>query len=109
VKAEPGEDVRPLDPREVEAILDQFIGRDRIILLLAGRCGMRPQEIRSIPWKDLDDGTLTVSRARTKSTAARTRVIALDRATRQELKQSRLACGRPELDHPIIGASPRAG
>ena len=40
---------RPLAPVEMEAIIAAFTGRDRIIALLLGHCGLRPIEARPGP------------------------------------------------------------
>jgi integrase len=104
VPAEPGDDVNPLSPVELERILAVLDGRDRAIVLLGGHLGLRPLEIRQVPWRAFDGSTLTVSRSRTKRTAARTRTIAVPDVTARELKAWRLQAGRPGDDEPIIGA-----
>jgi integrase len=54
-------------------------------------------------WRSYDGRTLTISRTRTKKSAARTRTIVLNAVTARELKEWRLICGRPGDDEPIIG------
>jgi integrase len=73
---------------------------------LAGYLGLRPKEIRLAAWEAVGavgDGTFTVGRARTKSGAARTRVLTGPIAAHTELKAWRLASGRPASSEPIIG------
>lgn len=107
--ADPTDEVKALAPAELERLILGLHGRDRAIVLLAGHLGLRPIEIRSAPWSALRDGTFTVGRARTKRTAARTRVITVPEITARELKEWRLQSGRPAEEEPIIGPmSPNA-
>jgi integrase len=109
VAAEPREEVNVLSPVELERLIASLSGRDRAIVVLAGHLGLRPIELRSAPWRALEDGWFTVAASRTKRTAARTRVIKVPDVTALELKQWRLESGRPGDDQPIIGAmSPNA-
>jgi|SRR5829696_5135744 len=103
IPAEPRDEVRPLSPVELEVLIAGFDGRDRAIAVLAGHLGLRPLEVRMVPWRNLTDDGLIVGRARTKRAAARTRVLALPAATALELKRWRLESGRPADDEPIIG------
>jgi integrase len=104
VRAEPGDDVNPLSPVELEALIAALSGRDRAIALLAGHLGLRPIEVRAVQWGALKGSTLTIGRARTKRTAARTRTIVVPDVTARELKEWRLASGRPSDTEPIVGA-----
>lgn len=97
------EEVRPLAPVQLETLIASLEGRDRIIVLLAGHLGLRPLELRSIPWRSLADETLLVGKAQTKRTARRARTIDVPRLTAQELREWRLASGVPDDDQPIIG------
>lgn len=97
------EEVRPLTPIELEALIASLDGRDRIMVVLTGHLGLRPLELRSVRWRELGDETLLVGRTQTKRTARRSRTIAVPRTTAQELRQWRLASGRPDDDQPIIG------
>jgi integrase len=109
VPAEHGDEIRPLSPVELERLIDSYSGRDRAITLLGGHLGLRPLEIRQVPWALFDGDTLTIGRSRTKATARRARVIAVPRVTARELKAWRLESGRPADDEPIIGPmSPNA-
>ena len=103
VPARQREEVRPLAPAHLEAVILAFAGRSRIIAMLGGHAGLRPMEIRMVRWRDFDGGRLTVSRARTKRAAARSRVIELPTVTAHELRRWRLASGRPDDDAPIVG------
>lgn len=103
VPREPGEEVHALSPVELERLVAALDGRDRAIVTLAGHLGLRPIEVRMATWAALGEGTFTVGRARTKKTAARTRVLAVPQTTALELKQWRMQAGRPGDDEPIIG------
>ena len=97
------DDVNPLSPAELERLIDALEGRDRAITLLGAHLGLRRIEIRSTPWRALRDSTLTVGRARTKRTAARTRTISVPDVTARELKARWLRSGRPDESEPIVG------
>ncbi len=97
------EEVRPLTPRELETLVAAVDGRDRIIVVLAGHLGLRPLELRRVTWRGLHGDTLLIGKAQTKATARRSRTIEVPRTTAQELRQWRLASGRPDDDQPIIG------
>jgi integrase len=97
------EEVRPLTPRELEALIASVEGRDRIIVVLAGHLGLRPLELRLVTWRGLHDETLLIGKAQTKATARRSRTISVPKTTAQELREWRLASGRPADDQPIIG------
>src|SRR3954453_19835458 len=92
----------------LEALIAHFEGRGRAILLLGGHLGLRPKEIRLVPWCNFDGESLIVGRARTKRGAARTRVIAVPRITARELKDWRLASGG-RGEEPIVGPLGEAG
>jgi len=102
IPAEPRDEVNPLAPVELERLIAALDGRGRIIGLLGGHLGLRPLEIRQAPWDAFDGSTLTVGRARTKRSAARTRIIDVPEVTAHELKAWRLQSGG-RGDEPIIG------
>lgn len=102
VAAEQRDEVRALSPAELEALILSFTGRERAICILGGHFGLRPIEIRMAPWSNLTDEGLVVGRARTKSSAARTRVLSAPRVTARELRAWRLESGG-RGDDPIIG------
>jgi integrase len=64
---------------------------------------LRPLEARTVPWSDFDGRALTISRARTNRSAARTRVIDVPVVTARELRTWRLESGG-RGDDPIVGA-----
>jgi hypothetical protein len=98
------DEVRALAPIELERLIAGFAGRDHAIALLGGHLGLRPLEIRSVPWSAIGDSTFIVGRAHTKRTAMRTRTLQLPAATARELRKWRLQSGRPGENEPIVGA-----
>ena len=104
VPADATEEVRPLAPVELERLIAGFDGRDRAIVLLAGHLGLRPLELRAVPWSAFNGSMLTVGRAHTKRTARRTRTLVVPESTARELKEWRMQAGRPADVEPIIGA-----
>jgi integrase len=103
VPADPRPEVKPLTPVLLEALIALLDGRGRAIVLLGGHLGLRPLEIRQVPWSAFDGATLTVSRARTKRSAARTRVIDVPTVTARELRAWQLESGGRDAD-PIVGS-----
>jgi integrase len=103
VPAEHGDEIRPLSPVELERLIAGLDDRDRAIALLAGHLGLRPLEVRAVPWDAFDGHTLTIGRSHTKATARRSRVITVPRVTALELKEWQLASGGRGSE-PIIGA-----
>jgi integrase len=104
VQAPAGDETRALAPEELERLIGAFAGRDRAITLLGGHLGLRPLEIRSVPWSAFDGSTLVVGRAHTKQSARRPRTIAVPDTTARELKEWRLQSGVPADTEPIVGA-----
>jgi integrase len=103
VPAERKPPVRPLSSVELEATIAALSGRDRIIALLLGHCGLRPVEARLVPWRELRENTLTIRADLTKATAAYARTITVPAETLRELRRWRLESGVPGDDEPIIG------
>jgi integrase len=102
VPAEHGDEIDPLSPVELERLLAMLKGRDRAIAQLGGHFGLRPQEIRKVPWTALSDGALTIGRAQTKASARRSRVITAPAVAIRELRAWQLESGGRGSD-PIVG------
>jgi integrase len=85
--------------------------RDAMIVSLLAYSGIRPGELRALRWRDVGENTLLIERAAApdgtiKATKSRRRrPVRLLRQLAQDLRQWRLACGRPDDDAPIIAAS----
>lgn len=106
--AEHGAELDPLTPIELERLLAMFSGRDRVIAQLGGHFGLRPQEIRKVPWTALGDGALTIGRAQTKASARRSRVITGPAVAVRELRAWRLESGGRGGDLIVGDMSPNA-
>lgn len=102
VPAEHGDEITPLTPVELERLIAGLDPRGRAITLLAGHLGLRPLEVRQVPWSAFDGENLTIGRAHTKASARRARVIAVPRVTARELRAWQLESGGRGSD-PIIG------
>jgi integrase len=121
VPAEHRDEIAPLTPVEHERLLampiwpagphgrgrrenppEVLTNRDRAIMALGGYFGLRPQEIRKVPWTALSDGALTIGRAQTKATARRSRVITGPALGMRELRTWRLESGGRGAE-PIVG------
>jgi integrase len=96
------DEIKALTPAETLRLLDVFTGRERIMIVLGAMLGLRPLEIRMVRWDDLADGVVTIGRARTKKTAARTRAIKVPAMALAELRRWQLESGGRGED-PIIG------
>jgi integrase len=99
--AEHVDPVVPLSPVELEQLIASFDGRGRAIGLLAGHLGLRPIEVRRVPWDRLDGDTLHILKQDTKP-SARPRSIEVPQMTLSELRAWRLESGG-RGDTPIIG------
>jgi integrase len=102
--AKPRDEPNILAPAALEEKIASLSGRDRAIAILGGRGGLSPKEIKLVRWADFDGEQITVGASRTKSSRARTRMVTLDQLSRQQLKEWRLAAGRPPVGEPIIGS-----
>jgi integrase len=102
-RAEVVDEANPLTPVELERLIAILEGRDQAIALLGGHLGLRPREIRLVPWLVLGR-TLMVGKSVAKVTAQRTRTITVPEVTLRELREWRLRSGRPDNGDPVIGA-----
>jgi hypothetical protein len=95
-----------LAPAELDALIRYATGCDRAILVLGGYYGLRPIEIRQVPWGRLHDDRLAIEQIDTKS-SAKPRMIAGPASAASLLKAWRLEAGRPADTEPIVGLSAR--
>lgn len=101
VKGEPVEPIVPLSPAELEALIAAARGRDRAILVLGGYLGLRPIEIRLVPWSRLRGDRFTIAKVDTKPSAG-PRTIDVPAAALAALREWRLEAGRPADSAPIV-------
>lgn len=107
-KSKMKEPIRPLSPRQVEAIRANLCSQDRpqdaLLVSLMAYAGLGPAEATRLRWGDVRDRTLIVRRTKTN----RVDSVNLLGPVASELAQWRLACGRPDAGE-LIYPRPLAG
>ena len=98
----PTEEVRPLAPATVEAICGQLRQRDAIVVRLLAYAGLRPQELRALRWSHVGERTLIVHAPKTRRHSTQPRSVRLLAPLAQDLREWRLASGRPDDAAPVI-------
>ncbi|MGA2010687.1 MAG: tyrosine-type recombinase/integrase [Solirubrobacteraceae bacterium] len=116
------EEVRPLAPATVERIrealragagrdspstrhdLHRLRERDAVMVSLLAYAGLRPQEMRELCWGHVQERTLVVHAPKTRRHRAQPRTVRLLAPLVQDLREWRLACGRPGERLPVIPA-----
>lgn len=91
-------EVRPLAPASVEALRAVLEHRDAVLVSLLAYAGLRPGEARTLCWGHVGERTLTVNAAKTE----RRRSVRLLEPLAQDLREWRLASGRPAGDVVVI-------
>ena len=118
----PTQEVRPLAPSTIEAIraaLRAGVGRDdpstrrdlrtlrerdAAMVSLLAYAGLRPQEMRALTWAHVQDRTLVVHAPKTRRHNPQPRTVRLLAPLAQDLREWRLASGRPDPHSPVIPA-----
>jgi integrase len=91
-------EVRPLAPAAVEALRGQLGHRDAVLVSLLGYAGLRPGEARTLRWGHVHERTLVIGAAKTRSR----RTVRLLDPLAHDLREWRMACGRPADDVPVV-------
>jgi integrase len=91
-------EVRPLAPAAVEALRARLAQRDAVLVSLLAYAGLRPGEARTLRWAHVQDRTLVIGASKT----GRRRSVRLLDPLAQDLREWRLASGRPAPDRPVI-------
>jgi integrase len=91
-------EVRPLAPAAIEALRARLEPRDRALVSLLAYAGLRPGEARTLRWGHIQDRTIVVAAAKT----GRRRTVRLLEPLAQDLREWRLASGRPADDQHVI-------
>lgn len=94
------------EPAQLDALIAAAAGRDRAILVLGGWLGLRPVEIRSVPWARLRGDGFRIEKVDTKPSAS-PRTIAVPAAAAQALREWRLEAGRPADSELIVDLDAR--
>ena len=106
VPRDPRPPVVAFEPVELEALIAAASGQDRAMIVLGGYLGLRPIEIRTVPWARLRGDRFTIAKVDTKPSAS-SRTITVPAAAQSALREWRLEAGRPGDSSPIIGLGPR--
>jgi integrase len=89
------EEVRPLPPTTVEAIRAVLSPRHALLISLLAYSGIRPQEARELRWGHVQERTLVVHAPKTRRHRSQPRTVRLLAPLAQDLREWRLASGRP--------------
>jgi integrase len=100
----PTVEVRPIAPVTVEAIRGVLRVRDAIVVALLAYAGIRPQELRELLWAHVLERTLVVHAPKTRRHRTAPRSVRLLAPLAQDLREWRLASGRPSSSSPVIPA-----
>jgi integrase len=92
------QEVRPLAPASVEALRARLSHRDAVLVSLLAYAGLRPGEARTLRWAHVRDRTLVIGASKT----GRRRSVRLLEPLARDLREWRLASGRPLPDRPVI-------
>jgi integrase len=98
------EEVRPLAPIVVERICGFLRPRDRVFVRFLAYAGLRPQEARTLRWGHVGERTLTVHAPKTRRHSTQPRSVRLLAPLAQDLREWRMAAGRPGPDDPVLPA-----
>lgn len=98
--------IATFSPAETEALIQRATDIDRAILVLGGHLGLRPYELRRVPWERLRGAKLALAKADVKP-GTQPRVIDVPAASLTALKEWRLQAGRPDDSKPIVGLTSR--
>ena len=96
------EEVRPLAPATVEAVRILLAPRHAIFVSLLAYAGLRPQEALTLRWGHVLESTLIVHASKTRRHRQQPRTVRQLAPVAQDLREWRLASGRPDPDRPVI-------
>jgi integrase len=91
-------EVRPLAPASVEALRAALGHRDAVLVSLMAYAGLRPGEARELRWGHVLDRTLVIGASKT----GKRRTVRLLDPLATDLRERRMASGRPADDAPVI-------
>lgn len=98
------DEVRPLPPATVEAIRAVLSPRHALLVSLLAYSGIRPQEARGLLWAHVQERTLLVHAPKTRRHRNQPRTVRLLAPLAQDLREWRLASGRPaDTAHVLPG------
>jgi integrase len=118
----PREEVRPLAPAAVESIRRALLAgagrdnpntrrdvaglrdRDAVMVSILAYAGLRPQEMRALCWGHVLENTLVVHAPKTRRHRQQPRSVRLLAPLAQDLREWRMASGRPGAGESVIPA-----
>ena len=103
------DEVRPLAPATIERICSVLRSRDREFVQILAYAGLRPQEARALRWKHAQDRTLIVHAPKTRRHHPQPRTVRLLAPLALDLREWRMASGRPDDTAFVIPAFNRNG
>jgi integrase len=92
------DEVRPLAPASIEELRAVLQHRDATLVSLLGYAGLRPGEARTLRWGHVHDRTLVIGAEKT----GHRRTVRLLEPLARDLREWRMATGRPADDRPVI-------
>ena len=92
------DEVRPLAPAAVEALRSELGHRDAVLVSILAYAGLRPGELRELRWGHVQDRSLVVNAQKT----GKRRTVQLLAPLAADLREWRMASGRPADDAPVI-------
>ena len=95
-------EVRPLAPVAVERVRGELNERGAMAVSLLAYSGVRPQELRGLLWRHVQERTLIVHAPKTRRHSTQPRTVRLLAPLAQDLREWRIR-GRPGLEEPVIG------
>jgi integrase len=98
------QEVRPFAPITVERICGALRPRDALFVRLLAYAGLRPQEARALRWAHVGERTLIVHAPKTRRHSTQPRSVRLLAPLAQDLREWRMASGRPAAEDPVIPA-----
>jgi integrase len=92
------DEVRPLPPSAVEALRAVLGHRDAVLVSLLAYAGLRPGEARTLAWGHVQERTIVIGAAKTGTR----RTVRLLDPLAHDLREWRMASGRPAADRPVV-------
>jgi integrase len=102
--AEATAEVRPLAPATVEALRGAVPMRDAVLVSILAYAGLRPQEARGLRWGHVLDRSLIVHAPKMRRHRPQPRTVRLLAPLAADLREWRIASGRPGDGAPVIPA-----
>lgn len=103
------DEVRPIAPVTIEAIRARLTPRGAILVSLLAYAGIRPEEALLLLWRHVLENTLVIHAPKTRRYRTQPRSVRLLAPLAQDLREWRMASGRPGDDEPVLLADRGGG